>query len=331
MPRNDIPTAPKPPGSGTDSSSNGTGSGSGSGKGSGSGSGDGSKDPYAYAKRQQKRAEKRANEKYLEQVATLQQQVRALEVALGSGFKHALDIKLANVDLTQRQQDNVLMDGYHDRVGALRGSARDTEKDAASQSTENVANRGRERMNAMSEALASGAGESDLLRAQEASLRNWEANQGEINRSYHDTLRSINSSMTDLTTDTRTARANNVVQSNADREQLWTNYYNQRSEAYTQLGNVKGMQADYLGMADEAVKSGHTRRRQDRAQDASGDAFMDATRANSRAWENPGVGKKLMGWDGAKPIRSSLHNSAPVTALTTTPSARPEGATLRKW
>ena len=331
MPATDIPTAPRPPGSGTNATTGSTGSGSGGGgKGSGSGSGGGS-DPYAYAKRQQKRAEKKANEKYLEQVATLQQQVQALQASLGSGFKHALDIKLANVDLTQRQQDHVLMDGYHDRVGALRGAKTDNEKDAAYQTTANVGNRGRERMNAMSEAMANGAGESDLLRAQEASLRNWEANQAGVNRSYNDTLRSINSSMTDLTVDTRTARVNNVVQSNADREQLWTNYYNQRSEAYTQLGNVKGMQADYLGMANEAVASGDTRHRQDQAQGASGDAFMDAAHANSRAWENPGVSKKLMNWDGHGDFRSNLNNSRRSQALTTIPSAKPEGATLRKW
>jgi hypothetical protein len=186
-------------------------------------------------------------------------------------------------------------------------------------------------MEAMTEAMNNGAGESDMLRAQEASLRSWESNQHEIDRSYRDTLRSINSSLTDLTTDTKSARVNNVVQSNADRDQLWTNYHNQMSETYTQLGNVKGMQADYLGMANEAVASGKTRARQKAAEHASGAAFMGATHQGAAAWENPGVGKKLMGWDGKDAFEANSDGGRRAQALTTIQPAKPEGATLRKW
>lgn len=259
-----IPTAPKPPkhtnppppsgggSSGSGSSSGGTSSGGGSGSG---GSG-GSSDPYAYARHQQARAENRARQEHLRQVRTLQQQVDSLRSVLNGGFRKALDIRLANIGLVQRQTDQSLRSEYTDRVGALAGAADDNAQAADSQTVANANNRSRERMNALSEAFANGAGESDVMRAQEASLRNWNANQADVNRSYFDTLRSVNSSLTDLTADTRTARINNVMQSNADREQQWTSFFNQRSEAYTQLGNTLGMQAEEFSLAHAGAVSG---------------------------------------------------------------------------
>ena len=102
--------------------------------------------------------------------------------------------------------------------------------------------------------MLQGAGESDVLQAQMMSLRNWQFNQTEANRSYYDTLRSLNSSLTDLNVDTKTALANNELQANADREAIWTNYHDRRSEAFTQLGNIRGQQADYYAEAEQMVK-----------------------------------------------------------------------------
>lgn len=286
------------------------------------------KDPYAYAKKQQAEADADARKLHLDSARTLQQQVDALRAALGKkGFKRALDIQLGNVRLVQRQQDNLLMDGYHERVGSLRGAATDNKKAADGQTVANTTNRARERMQALSEAFAQGAGESDVMRAQEASLRNWNANQSEITRSYFDTLRSINSSLTDLTVDTKTARVNNAMQANADRQQLWQNYFNQRSETYTALGNTLGQQAsEYSAAAAAGAKDqggGSTR--------ASGNAFDHASVLAGKAWDNPGVGKKLMGWDGRRQFGGSLGSNHAAQRATTTAVKRPEGASLRSW
>src|SRR5690606_24121238 len=62
---------------------------------------------------------------------------------------------------------------------------------------------------------------------------------------------SINSSLADLTIDTRTARVNNALQTEGDRDQIWQNYFDRMSEASTQLGNIRGQQADYLAQAEE--------------------------------------------------------------------------------
>lgn len=301
--------------------------------GSSSGKGGKTPDPYAYAKAQQKRAESRANQKYLDQAATMQLQIKALRLALGKkGFLHEIEQKLRNVTLVQRQAGADLVRGYHDRVESLANTASDNDKAANAQGFANLANRSRERANAVSEATAQGAGESDLLRTQQMSLRNWNANQNEVNRSYFDTLTSINSSLTDLTTDTRTARINNVTQANADREQLWSTYYDQRSETLTNLGNALGQQAEYFGLANESVKSKKTHGKAKAASKASGGAFKQASLAAGQAWKNPGVSASLRNWEGAPDFEGQLNNT-PIQAASTelAPKKKPEGATLRKW
>lgn len=337
MARDTIYTAPKPPKSNPKPPAGGGGgggksSGGGSGGSGSGGNGGGGSDPYAYAKAQERKADREANRRYLDQAAVLQQQINAIRLALGKkGFKRELDIKLGNILRTQRIVDSDLMRGYRDRVGSLENTAEDNEKAASGQTVANMQNRSRERANALSEAMAQGAGESDVLRAQQMSLRNWQANQAEVNRSFFDTLTSVNSSLTDLTTDTRTARVNNVIEANADREQLYTNYYDQRAETLTQLGNTLGQQAEYYGLANEAIASKGTRGKQKGAGKRSGAAFKGASLEAGKAWRNPGVKKGLRTWEGAADFEGALNNSQFSSASTEIAPPAPEGATLRKW
>lgn len=318
-------------GSSGGSSSGGSGGSSG-GSSSGGGGGGGGGNPYL---REQKKAQRRAADRYRDQAAALQQQVRAWSFALNSGFKDALDRRLANINLVQRQQDKVIVEGYRDRVRSLRGANQDNEKAESDQSYANIANRGRERSSAISEAMLQGAGESDMLRSQSMALRNWNANQSEVNRSYFDTLRTVNSSLTDLNIDTKTARMNIASEANADREQLWTNYFGQRSEAYTQLGNIKGQQAELYGLANEQVASKDSDRRRKRSEKQSGAYFMDAAKATGTAWKNPGAPKRLRNWDGVDLMKGRQNQSRWINRTTIDDEAasvrRPEGATLREW
>lgn len=205
----------------------------------------------AEATRKENDAKRKAEQRYRGQALTLEQQAKALQRALQVDYASARDIKLRGVERTQMLQDEALMEGYSDRLDSLVGSVVDNDTASSDATVGNTMNAARERQNAMSEIAAQGAGETDMLRAQMMSLRNWNANQNEVNRSYFDSLRSINASLGDLNVDTKTARINLEVQANADKEQLWTNYFNQRSESYTQLGNIRGQQADYYGMAAE--------------------------------------------------------------------------------
>lgn len=338
---NGIPIAPAPssgsgtPSAGVPASTPAGGSSSGSSGGGKSGGGGG---PTTYAgylaaqRREANKAKKKASDRYKDLAETLSLQAKALRFALDKhGFKAALKQKLDNVMLEADQADAVIMEGYGKRVGSLTQSATDNENAAAGQSYANLSNAGRERANAMSEAMAQGAGESDTLRAQGAALRNWNANQNEVERSYFDTLTSVNSSLTDLNVDTKTARANNYAQANADRGQLWDGYRDQRAETQTQLGNTYGQMAEYYGMALEQVGSKKTKRRQKKLAAASGDAFMDAAHEAGKAWDDPGIPGRIQRWNGQDSFASKrAPGGGPIQGITSDLS-KPEGATLRKW
>lgn len=301
--------------------------------------GGGGVDPNAFARAAERRAlareraaKKAASKRFKDQAQTLQKQANALKKALDGGYREALDLRLSNVDLLQRQQDESLLQSYERRAGSLEGADEDNRKAESDSSYQNLANRARERSNAMSEAMMQGAGESDVLRTQLMSLRNWNANQSEINRSFFDGLRSINTSLTDLNVDTRTGRLNIESQANADRDQYWTQFYNQMADSNTQLGNIYGQQAELYGMANEQVKSKATQKSQKSKSNASGKAFQEAAKYATSAWENPGASEELQNWEGREQFIGNLNNTIlSGQAETGTTQKRPEGASLRSW
>lgn len=323
--------------SGNGGSSGGGRSGGSGGRGGKSGGGGGGTGNAALDRqlKKQNRQEAATRRNFLSQSKILQGQAKALRKALGAdGFRNALDQRLRNIAQDLAQQDSLLMEGYSDRVGSLEGAASDNEKAASDQSYANLSNRARERSNAVSQALSQGAGESDTLRAEQMSLRSWDANQGEINRGFHDTLRSINSSLTDLNVDTKTGRSNLYLQAGEDREQAWTTFYNQMSEGWTQLGNVYGQAANNQGQAAiygtkakkkdklSSMKQNETRAVQ---------AFQNASKFAGKAYADPGIPAEIMGWEGEAPVEGTMSNSTYVQDDTSAPRKKPEGATLRSW
>lgn len=240
-------------------------------------------------------------------------QIKALEELLDKGFAAARDIKLANIKKITEQQDAELMRGYEARTTSLLAADKDNEKAESDASFANLANRARETGNMLDEFIVQGAGETDMLKAQLMSLRNWDSNQADVNRSYFDTQRSVNSAINDLNATTRTARINLQTEALADMEQVHTNYYNQRADAYTQLGNIRANPhsdsykkdaKDYENMAKEA----------------------------SQAWTNPGINKSLRDWNGTvKPTEDTLTNTKVQAMQLQEKIKRPEGSTLRRW
>lgn len=287
---------------------------------------------YAQQKKDQKKAQHKSAQNAIQDAQRLSLQAHALRLALGKkGFTRSLNQLLANQDMWTRTADRDLMLGFHDRLGSLKNAEADNEKAAGAQTYANLANRGRERANAVGEAMANGAGESDMLRAQQMSLNNWNANQNEVNRSFYDSRSSINSSLTDLNVDTRTARKNNVQAGNAAKSQLWTTYYNQRSETLTQLGNTLGQMADYYSNANEMESTKKTRHQEHRLSRLSGNAFDRAADVAGQAWHDPGVPKRIRKWDGAADFEGRLNNSKFASASTELTEKKPEGASLRSW
>jgi hypothetical protein len=120
----------------------------------------------------------------------------------------------------------------------------------------------------------------------------------------------------------------------ADKQQLWSGYFDAKSEAETQLGNTLGQMSEYYGMADEQVGSKKNRKnakRQKRTSLQSGQFFEKAARTASRGWDAPEVDAGIRNWQGQAAFENSLTGNSVLAERGATPMAKPEGATLRRW
>ena len=240
-------------------------------------------------------------------------QLTALQGLLKGGFAKAREQKLKNAFTLYAAQDKDLVNGYNSRMAGILKNRDDNEKSEVDASFANLSNRARESTDLLAQAASQGAGETDTLKTQLMAIRNWDANQADVNRSYFDTQRSINSSIADLNADTRTARMNLAVDALGDYDQIWTNYYNQRADAYTQMGNIHA----------NPYSDSH---------DPKSTAYAGMAKEASSAWKNPGVNKSLQNWKGSvQEQERKLNNSAYKGADTVNNIKRPEGSTLKKW
>ena len=240
-------------------------------------------------------------------------QLTALQGLLKGGFAKAREQKLKNTHTLYAAQDKDLVNGYNSRMAGILKNRDDNEKSEVDASFANLSNRARESTDLLAQAASQGAGETDTLKTQLMAIRNWDANQADVNRSYFDTQRSINSSIADLNADTRTARMNLAVDALGDYDQIWTNYYNQRADAYTQMGNIHA----------NPYSDSH---------DPKSTAYAGMAKEASSAWKNPGVNKSLQNWKGSvQEQERKLNNSAYKGADTVNNIKRPEGSTLKKW
>ena len=240
-------------------------------------------------------------------------QLTALQGLLKNGFAKAREQKLKNAFTLYAAQDKDLVNGYNSRMAGILKSRDDNEKSEVDASFANLSNRARESTDLLAQAASQGAGETDTLKTQLMAIRNWDANQADVNRSYFDTQRSINSSIADLNADSRTARMNLAVDALGDYDQIWTNYYNQRADAYTQMGNIHA----------NPYSDSH---------DPKSTAYAGMAKEASSAWKNPGVNKSLQNWKGSvQEQERKLNNSAYKGADTVNNIKRPEGSTLKKW
>lgn len=292
--------------------------------------------------------------------ATNQASLDELKKLAESGHAKVRDNALAALDEALATKMAQITATFDAAIDDFRTNLRDNEKSEHDSTFMNFANRAREKQDLVTQALSQGAGESDVLKSQLQALRNWSANQAEVNRAFFDTRASINAGITDLNTSTRTARINEELSTNAAKGQRWDDYFEARAKTYSDMANLD--QSNYLLDAEnEAIErqkalaeglvawldAGKNAEDYKPASPKSTAAAKPpsytspyaalAAQMASSTWENPGVSQETLDFTGAATSTGGLNTAtlaaAPTntTLGTPTPRKRPEGATLRRW
>jgi DNA-binding protein H-NS len=287
------------------------------------GGGSGGQSEYAKAEAKADAAKKKAEKEAKDRSRRENEATRALvdqQVKLSGSFGKQRDTKLKNVSSTYSSGDSNLLKGYGQALGGLRSTAKDNDRTEADSTFMNVANAVRERRDIIGEISNNGGGETDVLRGQLSALRNYSNNQNEVNRSFFDTLNSINRSITSLNVDTATSRNNLWNQAEADRESAWANYHNQQAETWTQITNIENANTNIASDSSEAYK---------KLQPGSG--AKAAAHAGSSYLKK--ANSKLDTWKGKGGVenRKLTSTNRAATVNLGGPMKRAEGATLRKW
>lgn len=306
----------------------------------------------------QKTALQQAIDAAFAQQGTNQAKLDALTKLVGTGLSGARDTKLGAVTADLKLLLDQAMANYTASLGDVNASLRSNEKAEADSSFANLANRAREKMDLVSQALSQGAGESDVLKTQLQALRNWDANQNDVNRSYFDTRDSANASLTDLNTGTKSNMTGYEIDANQRQSNVWDDFYGAMSDSYTQMDNLatnnyllgQEIQANQKNMEGQNALVAWL----DAGKDASSfvapttatgtpsvrtpyDGYADeAASFAGQAWKNPGVSDATKNWAGQEAQTSALNTSQGWAAQTNTASTgtakkKPEGATLRRW
>jgi small-conductance mechanosensitive channel len=283
----------------------------------------------ARAKAERDAEKKKTGQRYLEQAGNLEAQAASLQAALNGSFKAGLDIKLANVGKTLDEQMRMLKEGHGLRSQSLLDTAEDSETAVSGEQNQGLSNMVRERQDAMSAILEQGAGETDAARAMLMSARNWNANAAEANRGYFDSIRSVNQGITDLNVDTKTGMTNAFLQSEGEKGRLWQDYYNQRVETLTQLGNIRGQQGSYYAQAKEMGVDPGARAAEVQAEMAA--QYNAATDEAGKVYAQQALPGEIKDWEGAALKKGKQSNTNLAAATTIGPAQKAEGASLRRW
>ena len=291
------------------------------------------------------------------QKTTNQRKLDALKELVGGDLAKSRDTNLAAIAADLKLLLDPAMSNYNDTIGGLNTTLRDNESAEADASFSNMANRGRETQDVVTQALSQGAGESDVLKTQLQALRNWNQNQSDINRSYFDTLTSTNSAIEDLNVGTKNTMQGYELDANQRRGDQYKDYYDAMADSYTQMDNLASnnflldqeIAANQANLAEqdallkwldagknaedyEVKDTKKTNATSKAARQAFTGYAAQAADFAGRSWKNPGVSKETKNWEGQETQVNPLASSQAWAAQTNQPTRkRPEGATLRRW
>jgi hypothetical protein len=304
------------------------------GKDKGKSKGKEPKDPYkaaeARADKKQKARDKKAGQKYLEQAENLSAQAKAIRQALDIDLASARDNNLGDISRSLNESLTALRSDADRRAKTFLTAAADSEKATGDTAERGISNAVRERQDTLTNILEQGAGETDAMKAMLMSAKNWQANAAENNRAYFDTINTVNAGINDMNIDTKQAMAGQWSGAEAARDEVWQTFYNNRGQAFTQLGNVLGQQADFYASAKEmGVKP--KKGAEKAAEDAMKKAFKDSAVESGKGYTQQATPEEITGYTGQELIRAEQSNSKLEAAMTFDQVAKAEGATLRKW
>ena len=277
------------------------------------------------------RAEKlKTAKRYSSAASDLQLQITALKDAIKNEFARSRKQNISDVNLMLNQQFDLLKGDAEKRGAQFLSAAEDADKATADVQEAGIRNAVRERADTMTAILEQGAGETDALRAMVANARNLHNNLSDVNRSYFDTMQSINQGIVDLNVDTKTALSNAQTTAEGQKELVWQDYYNRRAEAMTSLGNLYGQQRDYLAQAKElglkvAPKRVKAARKGMKSQ------FAAASNELGKSYVQKPLPEWIDEYEGTPTIERRQENTNLAAAPIFEGVQKAQGATLRTW
>lgn len=293
-----------------------------------------------------KRAQREVNKDSLSSLARL----------VNGGLEGVLKNGIASVNASLKTKMDQINKTYSTSLDSFKANQRDNTSSEGDDSFMNVLNRARETGDLTTMATEQGAGESDLLKTQLQAVRNWSANQNEINRSFFDTESSINSGITDLNNTTKTSKINEEMSANATTASLYDDYFSTLSDTYSQMANLDQqnflLTGEITSVKDSQKQSRDLLKHLDRGKSwesykapkintklqpvsktqYKGKYDDKAAEVASRTWKDPGVSEATKNWQGERLRSVGLTNSiARGNAPDAPKRKRPEGSTLKSW
>ena len=280
---------------------------------------------------QQKERDDRAGKSELQKARDLEPLLEAYKLALSSkGLTKARRQDIRDIERALLSQLTEAKDAAEQRYNAFLTAGQNAEMDTGRVLEAGISNTVRERQEAMTQLLTNGAGETDAMRAMLMAARNWQANAGEANRAYYDTMASTNAGITDLSLDTETAMANAWRGAEAEKDRLWKEYYKSRADTHTSSRDIYNqMLAHYR--AAEAYDVEPKKGKKKAAKEGMADEANAAAVEMSKSYKQKKLPRWISGYSAGPQLAARQSNSNLASAMTIEPAVKSEGASLRRW
>lgn len=280
---------------------------------------------------QQKERDDRAGKSELQKARDLEPLLEAYKLALSSkGLTKARRQDIRDIERALLSQLTEAKDAAGQRYNAFLTAGQNAELDTGRVLEAGISNTVRERQEAMTQLLANGAGETDAMRAMLMAARNWQANAGEANRAYYDTMASTNAGITDLSLDTETAMANAWRGAEAEKDRLWKEYYKSRADTHTSSRDIYNQMLAHYRTA-EAYDVEPKKGKKKAAKEGMADEANAAAVEMSKSYRQKKLPRWISGYSAGPQLAARQSNSDLASAMTIEPTVKSEGASLRRW